>query len=259
MRHLERVRFYPGTAEAIGRVALLDRASLDAGQDAPVQILLESPVVAACGDPFVIRRLSPMLTWGGGQVLRVGTARHRRGDASVLASLCAVESGSPDVVVAEVLRQAGVRPLGVAEIARAAALDAATVGDVLKRMRERGEAVVSGEGWVAASAMESARAWALEALRAYHRVRPWRRGIPRGEWLAAVAARSTRRSPPSSQTRSSTMRGSCARPGTFPAPPRSRSGCGRPCGSGFGGQGWRPPNAATSFARLGRPQSRCCR
>src|SRR3989442_6748753 len=83
--HLARIRLYLGSDEAIGRLSLLDRPRLEAGGSAVAQVRLETSVVAATGDPFVIRRFSPMITAGGGEVINAHPPRRRRGAASATA------------------------------------------------------------------------------------------------------------------------------------------------------------------------------
>ncbi len=55
LRHWQRVRFYLGTAETMARVVLHRRQALPPGEEAPVQLRLERPVVARAGDRFVLR------------------------------------------------------------------------------------------------------------------------------------------------------------------------------------------------------------
>lgn len=69
LKHRKRVRVHLGTAEIIGRVSLLDRDELEPGEEAGVQLLLESPVAVWPDDHFVIRSYSPVATIGGGRVL----------------------------------------------------------------------------------------------------------------------------------------------------------------------------------------------
>src|SRR2546428_426867 len=83
--HLARIRLYLGSDEAIGRLSLLDRPRLEAGESAVAQVRLEMSIVAATGDPFVIRRYSPMITLGGGEVINAHPPRRRRGAASATA------------------------------------------------------------------------------------------------------------------------------------------------------------------------------
>jgi len=53
----------------MGRVVLLDRDELSAGESCYAQMQLESFVCVLYGDRFVLRSYSPMETIGGGVVL----------------------------------------------------------------------------------------------------------------------------------------------------------------------------------------------
>ncbi len=70
LKHRDRLRVHVGTEEVIASVVLLDRDRLSGGDEAPAQLLLESPTVAVNGDRFVVRTLSPVMTVGGGVILR---------------------------------------------------------------------------------------------------------------------------------------------------------------------------------------------
>ena len=81
LKNRTRIRFYTGTAEAMGRVYLLDKDELNEGGNAVVQVRLESPVVCLSGDRFIIRQYSPMETIGGGEILDPYALRHKKRDA----------------------------------------------------------------------------------------------------------------------------------------------------------------------------------
>jgi len=78
LKHRTRVRVHLGTAELIGRVSLLDRDELQPGDQAPVQLLLESEVAVWPRDRYVIRSYSPVATIGGGEVLGNMPPRKRK-------------------------------------------------------------------------------------------------------------------------------------------------------------------------------------
>ena len=65
LKHRASLRIHIGTAERPATVSLLATDALSAGQTGLVQLHLHEPVVAACGQPFVARSLSPVMTWGG--------------------------------------------------------------------------------------------------------------------------------------------------------------------------------------------------
>src|SRR2546428_9193597 len=94
--HMAAIRLYLGSDEAIGRLSLLDRPRLEAGSSTAAQVRLETSIVAATGDPFVIRRFSPMITLGGGEVINAHPPRRRRGAASATAIEQASGAGGRD-------------------------------------------------------------------------------------------------------------------------------------------------------------------
>lgn len=63
------VSFHHFSAETRARIRLIDRRELAGGGSARAQLRLASGIAAAPGDRFVIRRLSPVETIGGGTVL----------------------------------------------------------------------------------------------------------------------------------------------------------------------------------------------
>lgn len=186
LRHGERVRLYLGTAEVMGRTFLLEGQTLEPGQAAFAQLRLESPVTAAFGDPFVVRRFSPLLTWGGGEVLQVNPVRHRRRDPTVVARLQTLESRDPQAAVLLALEAAGLSGATLADLVRRTGLVASAVQAVLEQVQSQGLAAPYRDRWFHEDVLRGAETDALEALAAYHRSRPWRRGMPHGDWLTLV-------------------------------------------------------------------------
>ncbi len=112
-----RVHFHLGTAEALGRVVLLDREALVPGEDALVQMRLESPVVAEAGDRFVIRSYSPVTTIGGGRVIAATPGRHARMKDDILGALAVLEHGTAEEVLVQEAHRAGVEGARAADLA----------------------------------------------------------------------------------------------------------------------------------------------
>lgn len=95
--HQMRVRIHLGTAEAIGRIYLLQPEPVRLGESGFVQIRLETPLVCTEGDRFILRRYSPLTTLGGGIVLEPVVDRYRRHDPALVTSLQDKMSGSSEV------------------------------------------------------------------------------------------------------------------------------------------------------------------
>jgi len=83
LKHWTQIHFHFGSSETIGRVAILGRDSIDPGCEALVQIILEQPIAALCGDRFIIRNQSASNTIGGGKIIDIfppkrGRAKEKR-------------------------------------------------------------------------------------------------------------------------------------------------------------------------------------
>ncbi len=87
----QRVRFFCGTDEVIGRIHILDKLEVESGSEAYVQFHLERPVSVLKDDRYVIRNYSPMVTLGGGYVINPIATRVKGCKNEYLEKLKAVE------------------------------------------------------------------------------------------------------------------------------------------------------------------------
>ncbi|MCL6520184.1 MAG: selenocysteine-specific translation elongation factor [Armatimonadetes bacterium] len=135
-----RVRFHIGTAEVIGRIVLLDRDEVGAGEEAFAQFRAETPVVAMKNDRFVIRTYSPMLTIGGGIIIESSARRHKRFDESVIALLEETSSGTPFATIEQILKRAdaGITP---AEIIKSSELTSLDIQELLEKLKAAGHVI----------------------------------------------------------------------------------------------------------------------
>src|SRR2546428_3296509 len=136
--HLARIRLYLGSDEAIGRLSLLDRPRLDAGGSAAAQERLDTSIAAATGDPFVIRRFSPMITAGGAEVINAHPPRRRRGAASAPAIEQASVTG-PHARVEIAVLDAGRQGTGVEELVAIVSASPAQVGEAVATLPAAGQ------------------------------------------------------------------------------------------------------------------------
>ena len=81
------VRLHHLSADAVGWLRPVDPAPLSPGVEGVVEIHLRDPVVAIRGDRVIVRRLSPVVTLGGGVVLDPAWRRPRRSTAEALVAL----------------------------------------------------------------------------------------------------------------------------------------------------------------------------
>jgi selenocysteine-specific elongation factor len=116
VKNRERLRIHHGAREVLGRVIVLEHDSLQAGDDALVQLKLEKPLVTAAGDSFVLRKYSPARVIGGGTVIDPDPQRHKRRDAGVIEQLTLKERGDPVEVQHREIEQAGLTGVSTGDV-----------------------------------------------------------------------------------------------------------------------------------------------
>ncbi len=184
--HLARLRLYLATVEAFCRLALLDRERLDPGEEALVQVRLEQPIVAVRGDRFVLRRISPLATLGGGEVITVNPPRRRRGAAAV-AAVAALASADQDTLVHTAIAARGLVGAAAQELAPTLGQHPEAVAQAAARLVAQGRVVQVRERLFDAEAVERVASRVQELLAEAHRQMPWRLGVPREELKTRAA------------------------------------------------------------------------
>jgi len=173
-----RVRVHLGAGEALARIVLLEGESLEPGASALAQLRLESPLVAARGDRFVLRSYSPMRTLGGGSVLEPQAEKRKRGVVEGLD----VEDADERVVLA--LRKSGPVPVAPTDLAHSLEVAAIDVSSLVAG----GEAILLPDGrLLSRDGLEAARERIRDECAVYGKSYPLRWGPARSELKARVA------------------------------------------------------------------------
>ena len=192
LRHNTQVKIFIGSAERAGNVRLLGKDILKPGEQAFLQIKLDSPVVAARGDRLIVRLPSPAETLGGGIVLEPHPARlHKRFEETVLQNLERLLSGKEADVLLQSLKALRAAT-GEAAVARAG-LDAQAGLALCARLIAEGSIVtlqpekepvrsllMENETW------QQIRASLLKTLSDFHAANPLKPGMSRESLRAAL-------------------------------------------------------------------------
>ena len=187
-----RVRIHHGAAELLGRVVLLDRDALEPGDSAPAQLRLESPLATDRGDRLVLRQYSPMHTLGGATVLDPAPAKHRRFRDDVLEAMALRESGGPEDLVHDALRQAKILGATPAELHATRVVAEEEVDRALEALTAAGDAVVLGEAVYDVQEIRRAAAEVRRIASEYQRANPLAWGIGRAELQERLGHRGSR-------------------------------------------------------------------
>ena len=120
LSHGQRVRIHHGTAEIFARLRLPAPGELAPGARGAAQLRLESELAALPGDPFIIRRYSPLVTLGGGRIADLDPPRWRRKDPAWPERTRRFARATPEERLGLAIEEAG--PRGVSPSDRAARL-----------------------------------------------------------------------------------------------------------------------------------------
>jgi selenocysteine-specific elongation factor len=199
LKHGARVRFHQGTAEIIGRVAIIGPSAnpLPAGGRAFVRLRLEAPAVLARGDRYILRAYSPPITIAGGLILDPRPPRTAIRSAAALArcGLLEFDPASGDRVDAQeravtvMLNDSGVVGLALAAMTSRAGVDPRHVQARADALVAAKLAVRAADVLISAPVFTRLTAGIVEALTAHHKHQPLSAGMPREELREQLFAR----------------------------------------------------------------------
>jgi len=228
LKHGARVRFHQGTAEILGRVAIVGPLRADTrvrpydadggvrpygadgvGADprvgpvvAPgargfVRLRLESPALLARGDRYILRAYSPPVTIAGGLILDPAPPRAaiRTPAALERARRLDFDPSASDVAAAEqraiavMLDDAGAAALPIDALTSRAAVDPTAVDGRVRALVDGKLAVRAGDRLVASTIYAALEDAIVAALTAHHKKQPLSEGVPREELREQVFAR----------------------------------------------------------------------
>jgi selenocysteine-specific elongation factor len=78
LKNRTQVRLHVGTREILARVVLMEKDTVEPGEDADIQLISQEPVAVWPGDRFVLRSYSPVATLGGGVILNNAPPKRKR-------------------------------------------------------------------------------------------------------------------------------------------------------------------------------------
>jgi selenocysteine-specific elongation factor len=197
--------FFTGSAETPAQITLLDTERLEPGRTAWAQLRLRDEVAVAKGDRYIVRRPSPSLTIGGGQVIDPHPRRHKRFHEETLQTLETLQRGTPEALVLQALGNTAQDAKSVIE---KSALDNAQAVQALDALIAIGQVIQLTGDEQSTVRVPSGRRGALRAtailiteeafqqamhrvqvlLEQYHKQQPLRRGMSKEELRSRVAS-----------------------------------------------------------------------
>ena len=188
IKHRSRVRLHIGAAEIIATVSLLSGTSAVPGESADAQLFLAGPATASCGQPFILRSVSPLATLGGGQVLAAGGGLHRPIPRRHLDRFLRMEdlatNDDPVKRAAAALWFQDLEPWTNLDLCRDANIELEAVEKILSQLRSSGDLVELPLAAQRVARLHSDRVKTLgnrlaAEIRRYHEEHPLRSAMPR--------------------------------------------------------------------------------
>jgi selenocysteine-specific elongation factor len=206
LKHGARVRFHQGTAEILGRVALVgppgDRAGAPADASARpprsdtfvlqpgargfVRLRLESPAVLARGDRYILRAYSPPITIAGGLILDPRPPRTAIRSVAAVERLqrldfdpSAADDAADQRAVTAMLDELGPAGTSIDALISRAGIDPAQIAACVDGLVAARRAVRAGEAIVAADVFARLKDAVVAAIAEHHRAQPMSDGMPR--------------------------------------------------------------------------------
>jgi len=181
LKNRARVHFHQGTAEAIADVVLIGGNELAPGQSALAQLRLDQSVLLLPGDRFILRQFSPVVTIGGGTVLDVQAARHKRADPSVAPFLETLEGGNREEILAA-FAEAAPQGLNLSQLTARTGWSDSEIRQIVENLVAAKRSRVIGDQplTIASTRLVASYAAGLRiALEKFHQANPLLPGIPK--------------------------------------------------------------------------------
>ncbi len=145
IKHGSRVHIYHGTKELLGKIVLMNRDELKAGEKGYAQLRLEEETVVRKGDHFVLRFYSPVETIGGGVVLDACPHKHRKNDKKAYAAFEIKESGTAEQRLELAVLEHRNCFYSLRELTEKCSLERAQVKNLAKKMAEQKRLILLAE------------------------------------------------------------------------------------------------------------------
>ena len=192
LKNRMQVRLHLGTREILARVVLMEQDTVEPGDDADIQLILQEPAAVWPGDRFVLRSYSPLATLGGGVILNNAPPKRKRSSEPdqehnrTVFSIYKAENSGESLIdkMLLFLEESGVQGITAAQLSTRLGL----FGKKLKKQLQapisaRKVVVVESDSQrlVAARIIERLSQAVLSLLEQYHKDNPLKTGLAREE------------------------------------------------------------------------------
>ena len=188
LKNRTQVRVHVGTREITGRIVMMENDTVNPGQDATIQLILQEPVAVWPGDRYVLRSYSPVRTIGGGSILNNAPLKRKRtSEKDRLRNRQIFEiykTGTPVEQTLLFLQEAGLKGLTQSNLATRLGIFGNKLKKILQQPISSGEIVVidsERQRLLAAPVLQKLTSLILNEIQQYHQDNPLKTGYAKEE------------------------------------------------------------------------------
>lgn len=184
IKNREQVRLHTGTSEVACHVVLLDREEMIPGEEAIVQLRLDSPVACVRDDRFVLRSYSPVRTLGGGRILNPAPRKHKRFRKREVERLANLLTRDPEALIRFHAQEAAYNELSLTDLSIMTNLSHSQLETALQSLLSKQVLIQTDKDpkrFIHQETLEQFKDQVIARLSEYHRKLPLKAGMPKGE------------------------------------------------------------------------------
>jgi len=171
------IHFHTGTTELTGRIILYEGDELSPGEGAFCQFRFSSPLAVMAGDRYIIRRFSPLITLGGGEILDPSPPRKKGTER--IRSLERLKNGTLREKLSIKIRQRGLAGITIQGLNGWINEDVPLINKEIESMVDGGE-VISVEGHLIHRDVFNDFSRRIRSLiETFHNANPLKQGMPK--------------------------------------------------------------------------------
>ncbi|MEE9524172.1 MAG: selenocysteine-specific translation elongation factor, partial [Thermodesulfovibrionales bacterium] len=177
IKNRSQVHLHIGTSETVARVILYDSDVIKKGDKVFCQLRLQYPVIAMSGDRFVIRRLSPVETIGGGVALDPHPFKRRKKDG--IEDLKVYGEGALKEILSTKIKKMGARGMTGKLIEGWIDEQRDEIRKSLDALKKEGKVNLFDNAIIHSDVFAEMGEKIVEILKKYHKEKPLETGMPK--------------------------------------------------------------------------------
>jgi selenocysteine-specific elongation factor len=175
------LRFHVATTQAEARLVLLEKDTIEPGEELFVQFAFAEPIVTLPEDRFVLRGPYAIQTIGGGRVLDVMPGRHKRKQAALVEMYDLLTAGNLQAKVEYHVLKGGFAGIDRATLAIVLGTDGPTLDGLVSELAQKKRLVLIGKQAVHAARFDEYISSTTKLVKDFHAKNPQKIGISKEE------------------------------------------------------------------------------